>query len=414
MSKRLWLLFSQIVTVLLAIWFVVATLKPNWLSGNIFGIPSSSITVREALTDSSSLNPGSYHDAVRKSMPAVVNVFSSRNANGAQADDEEPILPKKKNKPKQPKQPKQPNTQEEWFNFFFGDPNPAPQDNEPEFNTGSGVLVSQEGIVLTNHHVISGADSIEVALGDGRKAKASVVGSDPETDIAVLRINLPNLPQPIVLGNIDSVKVGDVVLAIGNPFGVGQTVTSGIVSAMGRDRLGINTFENFIQTDAAINPGNSGGALVDTRGNLIGINTAIFSKSGGSMGIGFAIPVNLAKQVMEAIVANGSVTRGWIGVEPREISPEIIEAFKLPKNSSGVLISGILKGGPAEKAGIKAGDVLKEINNKPIRSVRELLNHVATLTPGTEARALISRNGESLVATIAIGKRPINGHRRRE
>jgi len=413
MSKRLWLLFSQIVTIVLAIWFVVATLKPNWLTGGGFGIPSS-ITVREALTDSSNpdnLNPGSYHDAVRKSMPAVVNVFSSRNANGTTTSESESPLPKKKSKPKTPKQP---NTQEEWFNFFFGDPNQTPPDNEPEFNTGSGVLVSQEGVILTNHHVIDGADNIEIALGDGRKTKATIIGSDPETDIAVLKINLPNLPQPIVLGNIDSVKVGDVVLAIGNPFGVGQTVTSGIVSALGRDKLGINTFENFIQTDAAINPGNSGGALVDTRGNLIGINTAIFSKSGGSMGIGFAIPVNLAKQVMEAIVASGSVTRGWIGVEPREISPEIIEAFKLPKNSNGVLISGILKGGPAEKAGIKAGDVLKEINNKPIRSVRELLNQVATLTPGTEAKALISRNGENLVATIPIGKRPIKNHLKRE
>jgi serine protease DegQ len=198
------------------------------------------------------------------------------------------------------------------FRFFFGDPGQAPQDNEPEFNTGSGVLVSQEGIILTNHHVIDGADSIEVALGDGRKTKATVVGSDPETDIAVLKINLPNLPQPIVLGNIDSVKVGDVTLAIGNPFGVGQTVTSGIISALGRDKLGINTFENFIQTDAAINPGNSGGALVDTRGNLIGINTAIFSKSGGS-GIGFAIPVNLNSDGSDC--CQWQCTRGWIGVQ---------------------------------------------------------------------------------------------------
>jgi serine protease DegQ len=414
MTNRLWLLFSQIVTVFLAILFVIATLKPSWLSGSPFGalgLSMNSVTVKEALTDSSAINPGSYHDAVRKSMPAVVNVFSSKNANGAQADGDEPILPKKKSKPKKPKQP---NTQEEWFNFFFGDPNQAPQDNEPEFNTGSGVLVSREGIILTNHHVIDGADSIEVALGDGRKTKATVVGSDPETDIAVLKINLPDLPQPIVLGNIDSVKVGDVTLAIGNPFGVGQTVTSGIISALGRDKLGINTFENFIQTDAAINPGNSGGALVDTRGNLIGINTAIFSKSGGSMGIGFAIPVNLAKQVMEAIVANGSVTRGWIGVEPREISSEIIEAFKLPKNSTGILISGVLKGGPAEKAGIKIGDVLKEINNKPIKTVRELLNQVATIPPGNEVKALINRNGENLDLTIQVGKRPHNGHRKKE
>lgn len=411
MTKRLWLLFSQIVTVFLAVLFVIATLKPTWLSGNPFGslLPMNSVTVKEALSDSSTLNPGSYHDAVRKSMPAVVNVFSSKNAQGAQVANEDFISPKKNSKPKKPKQA---NPQEEWFNFFFGDPKQEPEDNEPEFNTGSGVLVSQEGIILTNHHVIDGAHNIEIALSDGRKTKATVVGSDPETDIAVLKISLPNLPQAIVLGNIDSVKVGDVTLAIGNPFGVGQTVTSGIISALGRDKLGINTFENFIQTDAAINPGNSGGALVDTRGNLIGINTAIFSKSGGSMGIGFAIPVSLAKQVMESILANGSVTRGWIGVEPREISPEIIEAFKLAKNSTGILISGVLKGGPAEKAGMRAGDVLKEINSQPINTVRELLNQVANLPPGSEVKAVINRQGENLDATIQVGKRPQNGVRK--
>jgi serine protease DegQ len=254
--------------------------------------------------------------------------------------------------------------------------------------------------------VIEGADKIEIALGDGRKTIAKLIGSDPETDIAVLKIDLPDLPEPIVLGNLSSVNVGDVVLAIGNPFGVGQTVTAGIVSALGRDHLGINTFENFIQTDAAINPGNSGGGLVDTKGQLIGINTAIFSKTGGSMGIGFAIPVNLAKQVMESIVTNGSVTRGWMGVEPRDLSPEIIDAFKLPKDAKGVLISGVLKNGPAELGGVKPGDILREVNDEPIKDVRSLLNAVAALTPGSNSKVLVDRKGQSVILSIAVGKRP--------
>ena len=405
MAKRLWLLFAQIVTVLLAILFVVATLKPSWLNGSPFATSTVAGISNDSSNDSATLNPGSYHDAVKRSMPAVVNVFSSKNANGAtEPTPESKNNQKKRNKPKKAPQP---NTQEEWFNFFFGDPNQQAPSDEPEFNTGSGVLVSKDGTILTNHHVINGADSIEVALGDGRKTKARVIGSDPDTDIAVLKIDLPNLPQPVTLGDVDSVKVGDVVLAIGNPFGVGQTVTSGIISALGRDHLGINTFENFIQTDAAINPGNSGGALVDTRGNLIGINTAIFSKTGGSIGIGFAIPINLAKQVMESILANGSVTRGWIGVEPRDISPEVIQAFKLSKNAKGILISGVLKGGPAEKGGIKAGDILKEVNNKPIEDVRGLLNNVAALPPGSETKVLVERAGENITLSLQIGKRPL-------
>lgn len=412
MAKRLWLLFAQIVTVLLAIWFIVITLKPSWLTTNLFDTENKQLSTQTFSNDQSSLNPGSYHDAVARSMPAVVNVFSSHNANGqAQISEAAPEQhPKKNKKPKKPNKQNPPNNQEEWFNFFFGEPNP--QKDEPEFNTGSGVLVSTTGLILTNHHVIENADSIEVALGDGRKTKATVIGSDPDTDIAVLKIDLPNLPTPITFGNADSVRVGDVTLAIGNPFGVGQTVTSGIISALGRDHLGINTFENFIQTDAAINPGNSGGALVDTRGNLIGINTAIYSRSGGSMGIGFAIPANLAKQVLDSIVTNGSVTRGWIGVEPREISPEIIEAFKLPKNTTGILISGVLKGGPAEKAGIKAGDVLKQVNNNPIQDVRGLLNNIASLTPGSDAKITVTRGTENISISVQIGKRPQQNQKR--
>lgn len=398
MAKRLWLIFAQAVTVFLAGYFVIATLKPDWLGSSSKSLQS--ITVRES-SPTDELTPGSYHDAVKKSMPAIVNVFSSKN--------EKPTQNKLNTNPHQRPKPKgkpTPENQEEWFNFFFGDPQGGPSQDEPEFNTGSGVLVSKEGLILTNHHVIEGADKIEIALGDGRKTIAKLIGSDPETDIAVLKIDLPALPEPIVLGNLANVHVGDVVLAIGNPFGVGQTVTAGIVSALGRDHLGINTFENFIQTDAAINPGNSGGGLVDTKGQLIGINTAIFSKSGGSMGIGFAIPVNLAKQVMESIVSNGSVTRGWMGVEPRDLSPEIIEAFKLPKDAKGVLISGILKNGPAELGGVKPGDILREVNDEPIKDVRGLLNSVAALTPGNNAKVLVDRKGQSVVLSIAIGKRP--------
>jgi serine protease DegQ len=398
MAKRLWLIFAQAVTVFLAGYFVVSTLKPSWLGSS--SKPLQSITVKES-SPTNELTPGSYHEAVKKSMPAIVNVFSSKNEKLTQnkPNSNPHQRPKPKGKPT-------PENQEEWFNFFFGDPQGGPSQDEPEFNTGSGVLVSKEGLILTNHHVIEGADKIEIALGDGRKTIAKLIGSDPETDIALLKIDLPDLPEPIVLGNLSNVNVGDVVLAIGNPFGVGQTVTAGIVSALGRDHLGINTFENFIQTDAAINPGNSGGGLVDTKGQLIGINTAIFSKSGGSMGIGFAIPVNLAKQVMESIVTNGAVTRGWMGVEPRDLSPEIIEAFKLPKESKGVLISGVLKNGPAELGGVKPGDILKEVNDEPIKDVRSLLNNVASLTPGNNAKVVVDRKGQSVVLSIAIGKRP--------
>ena len=386
MFNRLWILFAQAVTIILAAWFIVMILKPSWL----YGIQSStlvdSITLREGAYDSGSISPGSYHEAVKKSMPAVVNIFTSKAASKSK--------PRKGNNG---------NSADPLFKFFFGD---QPPDDEPSSSLGSGVLVSPEGIILTNHHVISDASDIDVALADGRKLKAQVIGSDPETDIAVLKIEAKNLPTPITLGKMDSVHVGDVVLAIGNPFGVGQTVTSGIVSAMGRDHVGINTFENFIQTDAAINPGNSGGALIDTRGNLIGINTAIFSNNGGSMGIGFAIPVNLAKQVMESILNNGSVTRGWIGVEPQNLSKELAESLGIAGNTEGVILSGVLEGGPAERGGAKPGDVLIAVNNQATKDVRQLLNQIAQLGPGNEATIKVLRKGKELELKVSIGKRP--------
>lgn len=389
MVKHLWLLFAQIFTALLAIVFILATFKPQWLEGGPFsslaglvgfGESVSTITVKESNIDPSTPNPGSYHEAVKKSMPAVVNIFTSKNGNRS----------KKKDKSQEPQ-----------FRFF-GEQDPNQDGFNP--NLGSGVIVSAQGLILTNQHVIDGADEIEVALADGRKTKATLIGSDPDTDLAVLKVQIPNLPTAITFGKVESVKVGDVVLAIGNPFGVGQTVTSGIVSALGRDHLGINTFENFIQTDAAINPGNSGGALVDTRGHLIGINTAIFSRSGGSMGIGFAIPVSTAKEVMESIIQNGSVIRGWIGVEPMNITSEVADTLKIKKE--GVLINGTLKGGPADKAGVKPGDVLKSIDGQAIRDITQLLNKISAIQPGNKVKATVSRKEKDIELEIQVGKRP--------
>ncbi len=269
---------------------------------------------------------------------------------------------------------------------------------------GSGVIVSSSGYILTNNHVVEGADEIEVFLNDSRSTRAKVIGTDPDTDLAIVKIDLDRLPV-IVLGNSDDLQVGDQVLAIGNPFGVGQTVTSGIISALGRNQLGINTFENFIQTDAAINPGNSGGALVDTKGNLLGINTAIYSRSGGSMGIGFAIPVSTAKQVLEGIVKDGQVTRGWIGVEPNDLSAELAETFEV-KTKVGVIITGVLQNGPAAKAGIKPGDVIVAIAGKPVASVPQLLASVSALKPGSATQFSLERKNQAVNVDVTPGVRP--------
>jgi serine protease DegQ len=313
-------------------------------------------------------------------MPAVVNIFTSKSA----PDNNHPF------------------TDDPSLRQFFGDqPDDQPQ---RENSLGSGVIVSSDGLILTNHHVVEAADEIEVALADGRTAPARIVGSDPETDLAVVRIDLKNLPS-ITFGRSEQLNVGDVVLAIGNPFGVGQGVTQGIVSALGRNHLGINTFENFIQTDASINPGNSGGALIDTEGNLVGINSAIYSRSGGSMGIGFAIPVSLARQVMEQIIRHGGVTRGWIGIEAQDITPELAESFKL-KEARGALIAGIMRSGPADKAGVKPGDILMEINGQPVIDSAGMLNLIAALKPSQKASIKVIRNQSEMAFTITIGKRP--------
>ena len=287
------------------------------------------------------------------------------------------------------------------------DPRGGPRaDDAPpqQRGVGSGFILSADGYIMTNAHVVDGADEIDVTLSDGRKARATVIGTDPETDLAILKIELDKLPV-IVLGDSDTALVGDRVLAIGNPFGVGQTVTSGIVSALGRSQLGINTFENFIQTDAAINPGNSGGALVDVNGNLLGINTAIYSRSGGSLGIGFAIPVSTAKMVLSSITTTGQVTRGWIGVEPSELSPEMAETFGV-KATSGVLITGVLQNAPGAQAGLRPGDVITQVAGKPVVSVSGLLSAVAALTPGETAGLRVQRGDQEVALEVTPGVRP--------
>ena len=372
--KRYWLLFSQAVTVLLAAYFVVATLQPSWL-GRSSTRTAAGITLLEAPTNATSTPaPGSFSVAARKAAPAVVSINTSKAV-------------------------RHPRSNDPWFQFFFGDPGPQSQ-----VGLGSGVIVSPDGYILTNNHVVEGADEIEVTLTDSRRARARIIGTDPDTDLAILKVELDKLPV-IVLGQSDQISVGDHVLAIGNPFGVGQTVTSGIVSALGRSQLGINTFENFIQTDAAINPGNSGGALVDVNGNLLGINTAIYSRSGGSMGIGFAIPVSTARLVLDGIVKDGRVTRGWIGVEPNELSPELAETFGV-KATEGVIITGVLQDGPAAQAGMRPGDVIVEVAGKPVRNVSELLTTVAALKPAEAAPFNVQRGDGNITLQIAPGVRP--------
>jgi serine protease DegQ len=301
--------------------------------------------------------------------------------------------------------PTHPALQDPIFRYFFGDRLDArPREVS---NLGSGVIVSPNGYILTNQHVVEAADEIQVALANGqtKTLPARVVGADPETDLAVLKIDADNLPA-ITFAQADSLKVGDWVLAVGNPFGVGQTVTAGIVSALGRTHLGINTFENFIQTDAAINPGNSGGALVDGAGNLVGVNSAIYSRTGGSQGIGFAIPVSIARQVMEQIVKSGSVTRGWVGIEVQDLTPELAESFNL-KSAEGALIAGVLKGGPADTGGIRPGDILLAVNGVAVSDSASLLNLIAALNPGKDAQLTVARKQQSLKLNIRVGRRPL-------
>jgi Do/DeqQ family serine protease len=381
--RRLWLIFAQAVTVSVALLFVVQTLKPEWLD---HGLRQSggSIALLEAAPSSSDGNDHivSYAEAAKRAVPTVVHIYTSQEI----------------------KTPRHPFLDDPFFRHFFGDRS----DNQVQRRSGlgSGVIVSGDGYILTNNHVIEGADEIEVALNDGRKFSAKVVGADPESDIAVLRISTDAKLPTITFGSSENLHVGDVVLAIGNPFGVGQTVTSGIVSALGRSHLGINTFENFIQTDAAINPGNSGGALVDSNGHLIGINTAIYSQNGGSMGIGFAIPAALAKSVLEQIIRTGSVTRGWIGVEVQEITPELAESFNLRGGAHGALIAGVMRGSPADHAGIKPGDILLGVAGKTVADAQVMLELIAAQTPGQAVKMRLRRDSKDIEVDVTVGKRP--------
>jgi len=375
--RKLWLVFAQTATVCLAVLFVVSTLRPDLFSPRA---PGSVVTVKEPSAAPPVHETSSFSEAALKAMPAVVNIFTSQDL----------------------KRPRHPLQDDPVFRYFFGDPSdPAMQRRE---GLGSGVIVSDTGYILTNHHVIEAVDEIEVALADSRKVPARIVGADPETDLAVLKIEVQDAPS-ITFAQSDRLKVGDVVLAIGNPFGIGQTVTLGIVSGLGRSHLGIATFENFIQTDAAINPGNSGGALVDTKGNLVGINTAILSPTGNAAGISYAIPVSIARQVMEQIIQKGSVIRGWVGVGVQDITKELAESLKLDR-TSGVLISQVERGGPADRAGIKLGDVLVAVNDSPVANSIGMLNLVAALAPGSPARLRLLRERSAIDVTVTVGRRP--------
>ncbi|MFG6448523.1 S1C family serine protease [Roseateles sp. BYS180W] len=376
--RRYWLIFAQATTVGLAGLFVVSTLKPQWLPVSPKASSSAAaVSGAAAVVATRASGQISYAAAARAATPAVVSVTASKSPRAGQRSEGWQAL--------------------------------TPEDRLPtRTGLGSGVIVSEQGYLLTNNHVVEGASDIRVQLADGRQAQADLVGTDPETDLAVLRIALPNLPV-LRLGRSAQLEVGDIVLAIGNPFNVGQTVTSGIVSALGRNQLGINTFENFIQTDAAINPGNSGGALVDIQGQLVGINTAIYSRrGGGSVGIGFAIPVDTANQVMQSLVRDGQVTRGWIGIQPRELSPELIQALqlRLPADTLGVLVGGVLRGAPAARSGIQPGDVVLRIGGQAVHNPAELLQTVSGLKPSSTVVVDLLRGADALTVTLQVAQRP--------
>ena len=381
---RFWLLFSQLVAAIAVV--VAALLGLDRIAPGLLPFDGAAITIREVANEvaqsGGARQVASYADAASKSQPSVVNIFTSKEVRSQR----NPLM------------------DDPLFRRFFGDR--FPTDNRPQrvSNLGSGVIVSEDGFILTNHHVVEAADEIQVALSDGLTLEAKLVGTDPETDLAVLKVKRDRMPA-IIFAKSDMQRVGDVVLAIGNPFGVGQTVTMGIISALGRSHLGINTFENYIQTDAAINPGNSGGALVDVAGNLVGVNTAIFSRSGGNLGIGFAIPISIVRQVMREIISHGAVTRGWVGIEVQEITPEIAESFGL-KSTDGALIAGVLRNGPADRAGIRPGDVLIAVGGKPVKDSSSLLNLIAALPPDKVVPLSLMRAQKEMQLPVTIEKRP--------
>ncbi|MDG0996417.1 MAG: trypsin-like peptidase domain-containing protein [Gammaproteobacteria bacterium] len=362
--------------------FIIIMLPSTWQSLTLNTLSGADESRSRAI--SSSAGPYSYAAAVSRAAPAVVNIYTKK------------LLPGRRTLPSGSKEMK---------HFLRHRYNQAKDQQATKL--GSGVIVNQQGHILTSNHVIENAAEIEVALKDGRRFRALAVGVDPETDLAVLKIEAPRLPS-IRLAETQNLAVGDVVLAIGNPFGVGQTVTQGIISATGRNQVGVNVFENYIQTDAAINPGNSGGALINAYGDLIGINTLISSSNGGSVGIGFAVPVFLAKHVMTQLIENGRVIRGWIGVRVQDISAQLSESFAL-NGIHGVLVSGIVRGGPAHLASLYPGDIITSINNQAIEYQRQVLTKVITYKPGQALNIKGLRDGEPFELNIEVGERPIYG-----
>ena len=379
--RRLWLVFAQVVTATLGVIFVVSLVKPEWVpwrgGSNVVEIRESAGVPAAAAVAASPGRPVSFSDAARKAVSSVVNISATKQVRRRSPLLEDPVLRR-----------------------FFGERFNVP---ETQLSLGSGVIVSREGFLLTNSHVVEGVTEIQVTLNDGRTAPGKVVGSDPETDLAVVRITAPGL-TPITFGQSDQLKVGDIVLAIGDPFSVGQTVTMGIVSAVGREIGAANPFGSFIQTDAAINPGNSGGALVDTAGNLVGINTLIYSRTGGYQGIGFAIPAGLARRVMEQIIETGSVIRGWFGVEVANITPELAESLGL-SGTRGAIVGGIEPGSPAHRAGIRLGDVILAVGERQVADLTATLNAIADIPPGKTVQVRIIRRNQEVTLPVTVGRR---------
>ena len=394
--RRLWLIFAEFVTVTLAVVFVVTLIRPDWnpWKRNVVEIREAGPLAAILPGSSGGAMRASYADAAKKATQSVVNIAALRDARrGRNPLSNDPLLRR-----------------------FLQEQQDVPEEeNNGSEGMGSGVIVSSDdkgSYVLTNDHVVAGADKIQIALSDGRALPARVIGTDPESDLAVLRVEGKGL-TPITLGQSDKAQVGDVVLAIGDPFGVGQTVTMGIISGLGRNRLGVNRYENFIQTDAAINPGNSGGALIDLNGNLIGINSVIYSRTGGSLGIGFAIPVSMAKGIMEQIISEGSVTRGFIGINPQDVTPDLAESLKL-KAARGALVAQVNRGGPADKGGLKTGDVIVSVDGKPIQDSIAAMAAIAAIKPGTNSRFVVTREQRDVELTVNVGRRPAPPKGRRE
>lgn len=379
--RRIWLVFAQTVTVCLAILFVVITLRPDWLRLSVPVPPMASAVDPGGMPDQRAA-PGSYADSVARAAPAVVNIYTTKRTSVSRlALPDDPVL-----------------------RHFF-EQMPGLRQQQHSTSLGSGVVVSARGHVVTNFHVIEGADEITVGLRDGRQSQAKVIGVDPESDLAVLQIPLKN-PPFLAFDVSGQPRVGDVVLAIGNPFGVGQTITMGIVSALGRGGLGINTYENFIQTDAAINPGNSGGALIDTLGRLIGINTAIYSKTGGSLGIGFAIPAQSAQKVLAQIVEDGFVRRGWLGIETQDMTADLARAFKLTE-TKGVIIASVLRESPGAKGGLRVGDIIESLDGNKVEDTARMMAAIAAKAPGEQIRLQVFRSGRAQTLELTLGQRPV-------